>query len=667
MKLRKFQLLILLLQFSFSFSQISISESFNNSINDTLKPLKRENLKIKEVCKILNLQPSFYSSKHKVDFDNLFFDLKKSINTIVKRNDKINAYYTLMTYSMNNFEEYENNISYPDSIIKYIGNDIKGNEVNLITTYTILSNHNLSNDNFEVALNYCNEALKLFNKTPKNKQHFFVNIYNSFGNIYKYTYQFDKSNYYLQKANTVVDSNSNYYKDYYRFTNKDLIVENKILKFLQEKDNLLLDQASKIQKEILINNPKDEWLSKWHLHNSYIYYFKNDFAEAQKELSKSNSIKHKKRNWKIMDSYYSTIEALIDFKIGNEEKAIRIIENNTIDEYFENLLYTEVYNYYKKNGNYHKANVYLEKLLASRAFENLYKNKGEILIAQNKHNVREKEIEIENLKEIATIRKVKHRLQIAVLILAIILIFIFLIQITRRQQIKKTEEKKKYQQKIKFIKKSLKNAENKILNERKKIGISIHNTLLGNIITLQYQVKHFITNTKNDKILKELIYIEKELSLIYKDARNFSHSLASVSKKNNSEDIFFYLEDIKKKFNKMNLLNINIEIEESTKNQILTLKNRQITQKLIPVIKETISNTIKHTNSKNYTLKFEIINENKLIIKIINDGVLLTNSKNKKPGIGLTSLRKEIEEINGFFETKLLQSGFEININFPIS
>lgn len=662
-KFYKLLILFLFLGLNNSFSQFKISPKLLSQINDSIKPNNYNDVKIRELCKIINFVSPLVeeNEEFKVLYNKLWHLNKKEL----KVEEKIDIYYTLMIYARNNFEDLTASIKFGDSLIKVIGNKTKGYEKQIINYYSIRATLYMSNEDFEKAVYSLNEALKLY--PQMDNKHYFVNIYNNLGYLYKLTYQFDKSNYYFEEAKKVVDKNSSFYKDVFKYALPDIEIENLLLKYLQEKNKSILVTIKEFQKKNFSDSLNGEWLSKWHLQNAYLNYFQDDLDLARKDFERANQINFMKKDWKIIESNYRTLDILLKLKEKKELEAIALLEDSErqISPYYEKILYEEVYNFYKNKKVYDKAFIYLEKYLTSKNFENDYKNRGEILIAQSKYNAREKEIEIENLKKIALIKKTKYQLEITLLVTLIIIILSILLYINRQLKIKKLKSEKELKNKIELIKTSLQEAENLVFEERKKIGISIHNNLLSNIVALRYKIQNYFNKSKIEKENNVFIDILDEIKIIYEDARNYSHLLTTSENKGVVQNLIPYLESIKERFNETNLLKINISMNEDVQNRIIKYDSKNIIECLIPLIKETISNTIKHTDSINYNINFTIIDDN-LIVNIENDGSLIKKTQNNDKGIGLISLKNQIESIKGTFETKNVPNGFIVNVKIPL-
>ncbi|MFD2890692.1 sensor histidine kinase [Flavobacterium chuncheonense] len=666
---RKFQFLIFTLFIATNvFAQFHISKALVNDLNDTLRPKDLNHVKLNELCSIMDAT-AVTLVEHNQEFLQLFNQLEKFDKSKLTREESISAYYTLMTFSRNNFEDLIPVVQYGDTLKNYIGNSIKGYERHIINYYAIKAAAYISGEKYSEAVYTCNEALNLY---PKIKyKHFFINIYSCLGHLYKLTYQFDESNFYFNQAYKAVDKNSAYFKNYFIYAFPDLIVENTLLNYLQNsEDDRLLSQVEKALDENFSKELNPEWLSKWHLQKAYLNYFKGNLNLAQTEFEIADNIDYPKRKWDIIDANYKTLAVLLCLKNKEEAKAIQILENlpNGINTYFESVVYEKIYKHYKENNDFEKAYNYLENYTNSVTFENNHKYKGEILVAENKYKARENEIEIQNLKTEASIKNTRYQLQIALLIVLVLVVFTVLMYFNRQLKIKKLESEKQLQERNDFIQQSLKDAEQLIYKERTKIGVNIHNNLLSRNLVLQHKLKKQIATLKEENANPNLEFFEglvREVEEIYEEARNFSHVLTNSKTEEVAQNLLKYLENIKVRLSESNLLNVSILMDEAVQNSIQSFDNKAISESLLPLIKETLSNTIKHTDSLNYTIAFEI-KDQILQVDISNDGNPI-KTKNKSKGIGLTSLKVQIEALSGKFETEKLPKGFKVKVRLPLA
>lgn len=87
---------------------------------------------------------------------------------------------------------------------------------------------------------------------------------------------------------------------------------------------------------------------------------------------------------------------------------------------------------------------------------------------------------------------------------------------------------------------------------------------------------------------------------------------------------------------------------------------------LLRVIQEFIQNSMKHANCKNIYISV-YTNESNLLITIKDDGVGFDNTIKKNNGIGLKSMEKRIELLNGEFEiNSTVMQGTKVNIKVPL-
>lgn len=88
-----------------------------------------------------------------------------------------------------------------------------------------------------------------------------------------------------------------------------------------------------------------------------------------------------------------------------------------------------------------------------------------------------------------------------------------------------------------------------------------------------------------------------------------------------------------------------------------------IRQNIYLIFKEALNNVIKHSNARNVDI---YLRKHRNIIHFwIKDDGVFDKDKIKKSGLGLTSIKNRVDQLNGKVEIKV-DSGFEIICSFPI-
>jgi signal transduction histidine kinase len=200
-----------------------------------------------------------------------------------------------------------------------------------------------------------------------------------------------------------------------------------------------------------------------------------------------------------------------------------------------------------------------------------------------------------------------------------------------------------------------------IIEQRTMIGRKLHDDLSGSLIALRYLIQDFKAKAKDANDKENFKALETEISNIYKDARNYSHELSKKSAFDEAEisyDILAYFKKIAEQFNALDLAKINLKIDAQELNKKLNTKQ---TKHSYFILKECITNTIKHTNAQNIWISIQF-DAKECIINYIDDG---KGFKSLKPeGIGIKGIRDRADDLNGYIEINTDKNGTSFTIGF---
>lgn len=201
-----------------------------------------------------------------------------------------------------------------------------------------------------------------------------------------------------------------------------------------------------------------------------------------------------------------------------------------------------------------------------------------------------------------------------------------------------------------------------IIEQRTIIGRKLHDDLSGSLVALKYLARDFKTKTANVKEKERFNNLEAEISSIYKDTRRYSHELsanAAIAETEISYDILAYLKKLTDQFSKIGLLDIHTSINTAELYKLNAIQTKHI----YFILKECITNTIKHTTAKKIYIDI-IFNNNECIIRFLDDGKGFDSSKTE--GQGIKGIRNRVEALFGFLEIKIDSNGTTFIITFNI-
>lgn len=202
-----------------------------------------------------------------------------------------------------------------------------------------------------------------------------------------------------------------------------------------------------------------------------------------------------------------------------------------------------------------------------------------------------------------------------------------------------------------------------IIEQRTSIGRRLHDDLSGSLVALRFLVQDFKVKATSDEEKDKFKDLEAEISNIYKEARNYSHELSknpTLADSKISYDIVAYLKKLEEQFLNIGLLTMQINLNQNDINEKLNVIQ---TKNVYFLLKECISNTIKHSAAKNIWIDIEF-NKNKCKVYFSDDGGGSKAAENE--GLGIKGMKESAKHLNGTLELTNTPTGLSISIEFVI-
>lgn len=199
-----------------------------------------------------------------------------------------------------------------------------------------------------------------------------------------------------------------------------------------------------------------------------------------------------------------------------------------------------------------------------------------------------------------------------------------------------------------------------IIQQRRQISDDMHDELSSSLAALKYYVEDVKNKSVGTTVKKSLTDITEEVNAVYKNARSYMHSL----KTNNWETQFSligFLNEIQQKFADKGLMIVKLELEEE---KIKSLLSTQQHDQLYHIVKEAISNVIKHAGATELVIGVGFKAGN--CICTISDNGAGFNKEQVQYGIGIESIQKRAKELGGGMAIQSSNNGTIIIIDFPL-
>ena len=202
-----------------------------------------------------------------------------------------------------------------------------------------------------------------------------------------------------------------------------------------------------------------------------------------------------------------------------------------------------------------------------------------------------------------------------------------------------------------------------VREEQQRLGQDLHDGLSSSIAAIRYQLEVLSMDTNDLALKNKLSMLQHETENAYKAARNKSHEWFRAGDEQQEQS-----------FEKQIKLLTNSSLPDSRYNKTIQIDNSSLTGvdmdtriALLRIIQEAITNIIKHARAKNVgILIYE--EEDTLLLTITDDGIGLDEkkSRNGNSNMGLQSIRRRVQSLNG--ETKIHSdvNGTEIIVSIPL-
>lgn len=195
-----------------------------------------------------------------------------------------------------------------------------------------------------------------------------------------------------------------------------------------------------------------------------------------------------------------------------------------------------------------------------------------------------------------------------------------------------------------------------IENERKRISREMHD-IIGYTLTNQLMIIQAIISMKKElptEIENLLLQSQKQTKDGMQQARNALYKLRAFTPEGEVGIKLIY--KLVKTFEQ--ITGINIKIDFTNTPDTLGLEIDKIIYRLV---QESLTNAFRHGKATNITIMMSL-NDGSIIVNIWDNG---KGASKINEGIGLQGMRERLSNVNGFFETNTLQSGFTIRATIP--
>ncbi|WPR77755.1 sensor histidine kinase [Algoriphagus sp. NG3] len=202
-----------------------------------------------------------------------------------------------------------------------------------------------------------------------------------------------------------------------------------------------------------------------------------------------------------------------------------------------------------------------------------------------------------------------------------------------------------------------------VREEQQRLGQDLHDGLSSSIASIKHQLETLALDTKDTSLKKKLAVLLSELTSAYAVARNKSHEWFYTGE-NQQHQTF---EQRIKSLTDAALPDSNYDKAIHIDEHALKHANMDTRIALLRIIQEAITNILKHAKAQKVDiLIYEEIDS--LILTIKDNGKGLGSKKSTgRSSIGLQSIKRRVEAMDGELEIASDTKGTEIAISIPLS
>lgn len=526
-------------------------------------------------------------------------------------------------------------------------------------------------------------ALKLFKQCLDYKQseEIIIGSYINIGDIYNSMKDYEKSNYYLNKAKILCEKSNdsqgkaviaislatNY--QFQKKINEATTLYQEAIKVADKNElpqiamtarlnlgKIFLDLNKQEEAKVIFSIALNDAIKLGYLHEQEQIYdnlndifitqndYKNAYYFAQKHTKIKDSIAHLQKDKEIneLEVKYKTWQKEKEIKVLQVENKAKVLELKNKEEAMAFLnLQKEIYQKKNENKILHLNNISQKKA-------------SEIISLKNNQLLNNAEINSEKQT-----KKIVFISFAAVLIPIIGLLFLYYQKLKTQQIVNKSEKEISEQkiislvkdQELKLIKAAVKGQD----KARTKIAKELHDSIGGNLAAIKMQLNTIASKPDAVQV------IQRQLDETYQQVRDLSHNL--IPEKFSQNNFCNLLEEYQKNLAGINKLKTSFVAYPRPE---IDLIPENLQMEIYKIIQELVTNTLKHANATTIELQLNCL-ENNLSILFEDNGIGFDSQK-KDHGIGFKNINSRLNTISGSMQIDSMKKrGTIINIEIPLN
>jgi len=645
-----------------------VSDSLYSQLPDTLKPKSRNAITDGERYNIIINVSQATVQKNYAEFKGWIPGLEARMNAATPDIEKVPYASTIADIYLQT-GEYSGEFLWFNKLVAF-GKSLQKYQHEVCYAYMNLSIMYSSWQKLDSAVDMLHEALDIgekfnFDDVKKDAHYLYMGIY---ANIGLNTDAISHANQFLALFTPAEKWNDNY-------TSTVLVKTACMTNLYRDEKNVQYADSVKILMQDLLQAKKNEastWYGITYDHLAYLIYLEGNYSQAAVLFDSSLKATYAQPGAYLSELRYRTIlyRSLALIALGHNEAILQSLKVDVPKNDFSSLSARNqaIYSYYKKQGDDKKALAYYVSYKANLDSLNLLGQKSKVFELGQKYSVAKKEIAIADLEKKNLRQRNARNITILSAIVALLTVGMLAFWRIRKQKEKQFIEREKLMSELHAMEHDMavKNAgfdkeKEEVANaQRREISKNMHDEISSSLAALRYLIGDAKRTTDDEKMKNVLQGLEDEALSVYVQARQFMHQLHNSSK-TQAYNVTDLLDGLPLKFNKPGNLQV---IVNANSDEIDSLFTPQQHAELYKVIKEALTNSLKHSGANEITIT--ITKHNKTFYFDIADNGKGAY-KETDTGLGLITMKQRIAGLGGQLVIEPSAQGLHIKGDFPVA
>lgn len=197
--------------------------------------------------------------------------------------------------------------------------------------------------------------------------------------------------------------------------------------------------------------------------------------------------------------------------------------------------------------------------------------------------------------------------------------------------------------------------------ERRKLGLEIHDSIIQSIYAANLKVQYLIDNNQDETTNEVLYEIKDDLGDTIKKTRDFIST--TIIETVELKDLENSIRELVNIFNENQ--NIKIDVESRIFSSNLAELPAENSSQIYYIIQEAISNIIKHSKAQHAKISFNI-KQDFIFIKVTDDGIgICHDCIDEKKHFGLKSMEERAKAVGGTLKVQKMKEGTKVELVVP--